>query len=50
VRVFGYDLVVSWSLGAVTALAAAGILFWIGTRVRDKTLWFIANWAGSAQH
>jgi hypothetical protein len=35
-RVFGYDIVVARALGAVTALGAAGLLFWIGTRLRDK--------------
>src|SRR5437867_7369910 len=35
-RVFGNDIVVARALGAVTALAAAAILFWIGTRLRDK--------------
>ena len=35
-RVFGYDLVVPRALDAVTALAAAAILFWIGTRLRNK--------------
>jgi hypothetical protein len=36
-RMFGYDIAVSRALGAVTALAAAGILFWIGCRLRDRT-------------
>ncbi|MDW8343128.1 MAG: hypothetical protein RMM51_01390 [Verrucomicrobiae bacterium] len=36
-RVFGYDLVVGRALGAVTALGAAGLLFWIGCRLRDRT-------------
>ena len=40
-RLFGYDLVVSRALGAVTALAAAAILFWIGTRLRDKGFGFL---------
>ena len=40
-RVFGHDLVVSRALGAVTALAAAGVLFWIGTRLRDKVFGFM---------
>jgi 4-amino-4-deoxy-L-arabinose transferase-like glycosyltransferase len=35
-RVFGNDLVVARAVGAVTALAAGAILFWIGTRLRDK--------------
>lgn len=35
-RVFGNDIVVARALGAVTALAAGAILFWIGTRLRDK--------------
>ena len=41
-RVFGYDIVVSRALGAVTALAAMGLLFWIGCRLRDKTFGLIA--------
>lgn len=36
-RVFGYDLVVGRALGAVTALGAAGLLFWVGCRLRDRT-------------
>ena len=40
-RVFGDDLVVSRALGVVTALAAAAILFWIGTRLRDKRFGFL---------
>jgi len=35
-RVFGDDIVVARAVGAVTALAAGVILFWIGTRLRDK--------------
>ncbi len=35
-RVFGNDIVVGRALGAATALAAGAILFWIGTRLRDK--------------
>ena len=35
-RVFGNDIVVARAVGAVTALAAGAILFWIGTRLRDK--------------
>jgi 4-amino-4-deoxy-L-arabinose transferase-like glycosyltransferase len=35
-RVFGNDIVVARALGVVTALAAAAILFWIGSRLRDK--------------
>ncbi|HUK82548.1 MAG TPA: glycosyltransferase family 39 protein [Verrucomicrobiae bacterium] len=37
-RVFGDDIVVGRALGAVTALAAAVVLFWIGRRLRDE--WF----------
>jgi 4-amino-4-deoxy-L-arabinose transferase-like glycosyltransferase len=33
---FGNDIVVGRALNVVTALAAAGVLFWIGTRLRDK--------------
>ena len=40
-RVFGNDIIVGRALGAVTALAAAAILFWIGTRLRDKTFGFL---------
>ncbi len=40
-RVFGNDILVGRALGAVTALAAAVILFWIGTRVRDKSFGFL---------
>jgi 4-amino-4-deoxy-L-arabinose transferase-like glycosyltransferase len=35
-RVFGNDIVVGRALGAVTALAAAGLLFWIGRRMKDE--------------
>jgi 4-amino-4-deoxy-L-arabinose transferase-like glycosyltransferase len=35
-RVFGDDIVVARAVGAVTALAAGAILFWIGTRLRDR--------------
>jgi 4-amino-4-deoxy-L-arabinose transferase-like glycosyltransferase len=40
-RVFGNDIVVARALGAVTALAAAALLFWIGTRLRDKNFGFL---------
>ena len=40
-RMFGNDLVVARALGAVTALAAAALLFWIGTRLRDKNFGFL---------
>jgi 4-amino-4-deoxy-L-arabinose transferase-like glycosyltransferase len=33
-RVFGNDIVVGRALGAVTALAVAGLLLWIGVRLR----------------
>jgi hypothetical protein len=39
-RVFGNDVVVGRALGAVTALAAAALLFWVGCRLRDKTFGF----------
>jgi 4-amino-4-deoxy-L-arabinose transferase-like glycosyltransferase len=39
--VFGNDIVVARALGAVTALAAAALLFWIGTRLRDKNFGFL---------
>jgi len=37
-RIFGNDVVVGRAFGAVTALVAAGILFWIGRRLKDE--WF----------
>ena len=40
-RVFGNDIIVGRALGAATALAAAAILFWIGTRLRNKTFGFL---------
>jgi hypothetical protein len=40
-RVFGNDIVVGRALGAVTALAAGALLFWIGTRLRDKNFGFL---------
>jgi 4-amino-4-deoxy-L-arabinose transferase-like glycosyltransferase len=40
-RVFGNNLAVARSLGVVTALAVAAILFWIGTRLRDKSFGFL---------
>ena len=40
-RVFGNDIVVGRALGAVTALAAGALLFWIGTRLRDKQFGFL---------
>jgi 4-amino-4-deoxy-L-arabinose transferase-like glycosyltransferase len=40
-RVFGNDIVVARALGAVTALAAGALLFWIGTRLRDKNFGFL---------
>ena len=40
-RVFGNDIIVARALGAVTALAAGALLFWIGTRLRDKNFGFL---------
>jgi 4-amino-4-deoxy-L-arabinose transferase-like glycosyltransferase len=40
-RVFGNDIVVARALGAITALAAAALLFWVGTRLRDKNFGFL---------
>ncbi|HVM60094.1 MAG TPA: glycosyltransferase family 39 protein [Verrucomicrobiae bacterium] len=40
-RVFGNDIVVARGLGAVTALAAAAILFWIGARLRGPAFGFL---------
>jgi len=40
-RVFGNDIVVGRALGAVTALAAAALLFWVGTLLRDKNFGFL---------
>ncbi len=37
-RIFGYDIVVGRAFGAVTALASAGILFWIGRQLKDEWL------------
>lgn len=39
--VFGNDLVVGRALGALTALAAAGILFWIGCLLRGRAFGFL---------
>ncbi|HXI83780.1 MAG TPA: glycosyltransferase family 39 protein [Verrucomicrobiae bacterium] len=40
-RMFGNDIVVARALGAVTALVAGALLFWIGTRLRDKNFGFL---------
>jgi 4-amino-4-deoxy-L-arabinose transferase-like glycosyltransferase len=40
-RVFGNDVVVARALGAVTALAAGAILFWIGKRLGNPALGFL---------
>lgn len=40
-RLFGNDIVVGRALGAATALAAAAILFWIGSRLRDHGFGFL---------
>ena len=40
-RTFGYDMVVGRAFGAVTALAAAAVLVWIGTRLRNRTFGFL---------
>jgi len=40
-RVFGEDIVVGRALGAVTALGAGALLFWIGARLRDKKFGFL---------
>ena len=40
-RLFGNDVVVGRAVGALTALAAAGILFWIGRRLKDQWLGFL---------
>lgn len=37
-RIFGNDVVVGRAFGVVTALAAAGILYWIGRRLKDEWL------------
>jgi Dolichyl-phosphate-mannose-protein mannosyltransferase len=39
-RLFGNDVVVGRAVGVLTALAAAGILFWIGRRLKDEWLGF----------
>ena len=41
-RLFGNDVVVGRAVGALTGLAAAGLLFWIGRRLRDQWLGFLA--------
>lgn len=41
-RIFGDDLVVGRALGAVTALVAAMVLFWIGSRIKNKNFGFLA--------
>jgi hypothetical protein len=40
-RVFGNDIMVARAFGAVTALGAAALLFWIGCRLRDKAFGFL---------
>jgi hypothetical protein len=40
-RLFGNEILVSRALGVVTALAAAGLLFWIGARLRDCRFGFL---------
>jgi hypothetical protein len=40
-RVFGDDVLVGRALQAVTALAAAGILVWIGTRLKNRAFGFL---------
>lgn len=40
-RVFGNDVLVGRALQAVTALLAAAILVWIGTRLRDRAFGFL---------
>jgi len=40
-RLFGNDVGVGRAVGALTALAAAGILFWIGRRLKDEWLGFL---------
>ncbi len=44
-RVFGNDIMVGRALGAVTALATAAILFWIGRRVKNNTFGFLCAMA-----
>ena len=40
-RLFGNDILVSRALQAATALAVAGLLFWIGGRLRDRRFGFL---------
>ena len=40
-RVFGNDILVGRALQVLTALATAAILFWMGTRLRDKNFGFL---------
>ena len=40
-RVFGYDIVVGRALQAVIALVTAAVLFWVGTRLRNKNFGFL---------
>ena len=35
-RIFGNDIVVARALGALVALVAAGLLVWIGSRLRNR--------------
>ena len=39
-RVFGGDIVVARGFGAVVALATAAVLFWIGSRLRNRNFGF----------
>ena len=40
-RAFGYDVVVGRTVGVMVGLAAAMILFWIGSRLRDRQFGFL---------
>lgn len=41
-RVFGNDIVVGRAFQAVCAAAGAALLFWVGTRLRDRTFGFLS--------
>ena len=49
-RVFGNDIVVGRALGAVTALAAAALLFWVGSRLARQEFWLSLRGGISGLH
>src|SRR5882757_2266863 len=40
-RVFGNDIVVARAFGAVVACVTAAVLFWVGSRLRNKNFGFL---------